>query len=213
MKRSISLLSLVLLAGLAACEDSESNPIAGPQFRPGKGGPKDPSVQLKATFRDAVTDRIKSDGAGPYIHKSCGVANEATAVQEETLVYRVLLHPDVYPIRGNEDCSVIPRYYQIPINEGNAWPAILFVDGVGDISMSTGEQEHLAYFKVFVDGCNTCGCRFMKDGDDVDHVVVTFNGTDTWEVESAGDDRAECTSPTATWIENLPFKMTFTLKP
>ena len=203
MKRFISLLTLVLLAGIVACETSEPGLISGPQLKPDKGDLPDKATPLIAAFRDAETDKIRSDDRGPYVDRSCGVLAEIARGTSTAWFF-----PSGLPIKGNEkDCGE-PRRYNILLPDGSSVTGMVVVDGIRQVTEETGPQLHWAAFKS-----ELCPFRFDNwDGLEGDPVQITRFDNETWWIESTNQHRAVCTTEFGSTVHYLPFKLTFTLK-
>ncbi len=219
MKRFISLLSLVLLVGILACETDQPTSISGPQLA--KGGTATPAVPLMASFRDAGGDSIVSDFVTDpyydfygYVDGSCGVVAELAKNSNWAWLF-----PRYRAIKPKErDCGEA-RWFDVLLPDttfSDGW--VFMVDGVRQVAPNSSENHRAVFHNL-----ESWKCRFTEQYLDnstepptsylADMVKVT-GFQDYWTVESTGEHRAVCTfadAPTA--VLNLPFQLTFTPKP
>ncbi len=203
MKHFIKLLSMVLLAGVVACDNSEPGSISGPLFKPDKGGQPDKAIPLIAAFRDAEVDKIRSDDRGPYVDGSCGVVAEITRGNPKAWFF-----PSGRPIKRNErDCGD-PRRYNILLPDGSSVTGMVVVDSVRQVQVGQPEL-HWATYKS-----ELCPFRFTNEyaGLEGDPVQITRIDNETWWIESTNQHRAVCTTEFGSTVYHLPFALTFMLK-
>jgi hypothetical protein len=223
MKRSTGLLSLVLLAGIFACETREPGLTTGPQLKP--VGQTNKAVPFIVIFRDhdsvpgdtLPSDKIRSDDRmdpyydvpgydGPfYVDGSCGVVAEIAKGSSAAWFF-----PSGRPIKGNQRLCGERRRYNILLPDGSSVTGMVVVDGVREVTEQASPQLRWAAFKS-----ELCPFRFTDDyaGLDADLVRVTRIDSETWFVESTNEHRAVCTTESGSTVYHLPFALTFKLKP
>jgi hypothetical protein len=236
MKRFNSLLSLVLLAGILACETDEYSSISGPQLA--KGGNADgnatQAVPLKVSFRDSdgtPFDSIRSDGrldpydadGYQYVDGSCGVVAELARNSDLAWFF-----PHYKAIKPKERAAcgearwfdvLVPNFpthdERIVTDTTLSYGWLFRVDGMRQVEEGPPQMQ-----LGLLQGGDEAGwkCRFSKSwmtfGFEGDSVQVTRQTEYSWLVESTGEHRAVCTfwGYADTLEVSLPFQATFTLK-